>query len=70
MPIRMMRSVRTGKIAVYDEALIADGRWVEVKEEAAPAAPKPSANDDVAVKDEISVTLIKGTKDEGKRRKA
>jgi len=69
MPIRMMRNVRTGKVAVYDEALVADGRWVEVKDEA-PAAPKPSANDDVAVKDEVTVTLIKGTKGEGKQRKA
>lgn len=70
MPTRLMRSVRTGKIAVYDEALIADGRWVEVKDEDAAPPPKPSANDDVAVKDEVTVTLIKGTKGEGKQRKA
>lgn len=69
MPTRLMRNIRTGKVAVYDEALIADGRWVEVKDDAAPA-PKPSANDDVAVKDEVTVTLTKGAKDEGKQRKA
>lgn len=70
MSIRMMRSVRTGKIAIFDESLVADGRWVEIKDEAPPAAPKPSANDDVAVKDEVTVTLIKGAKGEGKQRKA
>lgn len=70
MSIRMMRNVRTGKIAIFDESLVADGRWAEIKDEASPAAPKPSANDDVAVKDEVTVTLIKGAKGEGKQRKA
>ena len=70
MPIRMMRNVRTGKLAVYDATLMADGRWEEVIEDGQPAAPKPSADDQVAVKDEVQVTLIKGGKNEGKQRKA
>lgn len=70
MSIRMMRNVRTGKITIFDETLVADGRWEEIKDQAQPAAPKPSANDDVALKDEVKVTLIKGTKGEGKQRKA
>jgi hypothetical protein len=66
----MMRNIRTGKLAVYDSTLVEDGRWEEVVEPPKQAAPKPAANDNVAVMDEIKVTLTKGKSDEGKQRKA
>jgi hypothetical protein len=66
--MRQMKNTRTGKIAVYDADLIETGRWEEVTAES--AAKKPNADDEVSVKDEIAVTLIKGTKRESKQPKA
>lgn len=63
--MRLMRNVRTGKTAVYDADLIETGKWEEV-DKVAPPAPKGSSNDEVSVKDELQVTLIKG----GKKTKA
>lgn len=58
--MRQMKNTRTGKIAVYDADLIESGRWEEI--DAAQAAQKPRADDEVSVKDEVTVTLIKGDK--------
>lgn len=58
--MRQMRNVRTGKVAVYDPDLIETGRWEEVHGDQA-KHPKGQV-DEVSVKDEISVKLIKGTK--------
>ena len=66
--MRQMRNVRTGKIAVYDADLIESGRWEEVVGDV--ADKKPNADDEVSVKDEISVKLIKGAKRESKQPKA
>lgn len=60
--MRQMRNTRTGKIAVYDADLIETGRWEELGAEDAPKQnPKPN-DDEVSVKDELKVTLIKGDK--------
>ncbi len=69
--MRQMRNIRTGRVAVYDADLIESGRWEEVTASKPEPVPelKPSNNDDVLVKDEAVVTLIKG-KHEGKQRKA
>lgn len=64
--MRQMRNTRTGKIAVYDADLIETGRWEEVGAEPAPKADPKANDDEVSVKDELQVTLIKG----GKKAKA
>ena len=67
--MRQMKNVRTGKIAVYDADLIETGRWEEVNGDAVEKKPK-GQNDEVSVKDEATVTLIKGAKRESKQPKA
>lgn len=60
--MRLMRNVRTGKTAVYDADLIESGKWEEVDKAAPNPSAKGSPDDEVSVKDEVKVTLIKGTK--------
>jgi hypothetical protein len=67
--MQYMRHSRTGKIAVYDADLVETGRWELVGTAAAVEAKKPSANDAVAVQDEIQITVTRG-KNESKQRKA
>jgi hypothetical protein len=70
--MRQMKNTRTGKVAVFDESLVATGRWVEVVEDEQPKQGRAAApaQDEVAVKDEVQVTLTKGKKHEGQQRKA
>jgi hypothetical protein len=50
-----MRNKRTGRTAVYDEKIVAEGNWEEVTED-----PKPFNEDDVKAQDEISISITRG----------
>lgn len=66
---KLMRHIRTGKIAVYDADLVEAGRWEAVDETPAPPAdPQPPAKtrrgkggqvDNLAVQDTVSIVLKK-----------
>lgn len=60
--MRLMRHKRTGRTAVYDEAIIGNGNWEEVVEETAPQ--KPFSEEIVSAKDEISISITRDD-DEG-----
>jgi hypothetical protein len=53
-----MRNLRTGRVASYDAELVAAGTWEEVisKQE----KPKSPTQDEVAVKDEVKITITRG----------
>jgi hypothetical protein len=53
---KLMRNVRTGKLAVYDRELVESGRWIEVTNE---PAPKKSVKDSLALKDELEVVITR-----------
>ena len=53
-----MRNKRTGRIVVYDEKLLELGYEVVEENQPAPKVKKPT-DDEVSVKDEITVRLIK-----------
>lgn len=67
--MQYMRNSRTGKIAVYDADLVETGRWELIGTAESVKPEKPSANDVVAVQDEVQITVTRG-KNEGKQRKA
>lgn len=75
--MRMMRNTRSGKLAVYDAAIIAEseGRWVDA--EATDAQPaqvetkpkgkgkKPGFAEAAVVADEVQIKVFKEEKHEG-----
>jgi len=61
--MKLMRNKRTGRTAVYDEALVASGNWEPHEEQqAAPAKKgKASSSDKVAVSDKLKVTVTRSS---------
>lgn len=58
--MKLMRNKRTGKTAVYDQALIDSGNWEpdEPKVETVKAPKgKPTTKDVVAASDKVAITL-------------
>lgn len=55
---KLMRNVRTGKLAVYDRELVETGRWIDLEEE---TAQKKLAEDTLVLKDEIEVVVTRST---------
>lgn len=59
--MRLMRNKRTGRTAVYDERVVAEGLWEEVVDT---PESKPFNEDDVKAADEVSISITRGG-DEG-----
>ena len=56
--MKLMKNVRTGKIAVYDADLIESGRW-EVYVEQTAAPKKPFDQEFLNAKDRVQITLTR-----------
>lgn len=69
--MKLLRHKRTGRLVVYDESLLSLGTYEPYEEPAKeePVKPeakkkkKPGNHDEVNAGDEISVTLVKATKE-------
>lgn len=59
--MKLMRNTRTGRQAVYDEALVATGNWEPVEAAPKPTKKKPEKEDFVKAGDEVEITLTRSS---------